>query len=175
MRQRPGLTTEQPPLASRFLSRQQLLVRAEPRGLWFRRVGRNAVFLNGVARDEAAMQPGDVLRLDGHLVLLCTTRPRELPALARHPAPQFAFGAPDPVGLVGESPRAWALRDELALHAEGQVHVLLLGPSGAGKELAARALHLLSPRADRPLVARNASTFPETLIDADPPQISCPM
>jgi transcriptional regulator with GAF, ATPase, and Fis domain len=45
--------------------------------------------------------------------------------------------------------------------------VLLLGESGAGKELAARAIHGLGDRRARPLVARNAATMPETLIGAE--------
>jgi DNA-binding NtrC family response regulator len=43
----------------------------------------------------------------------------------------------------------------------------LLGASGSGKELAARALHALSDRRRRPLVARNAATIPESLVDAE--------
>ena len=45
-------------------------------------------------------------------------------------------------------------------------HVLVSGESGTGKELLANALHARSSRAKQPLVSRNASTFPETLIDA---------
>ncbi len=167
VRQRPGENRMVPPLLSRLLSRQQLLVSARGSGLWFRRIGRSCTYVNGIACDEGTLGPGDVLRLDGHMALLCVLRPLQLPRLQHHPAPDFAFGMPDAAGFVGESTRAWALRDELALHARGAAHVLLLGGSGSGKELAARALHLLSPRAALPLVARNASTFPETLIDAE--------
>jgi two-component system nitrogen regulation response regulator GlnG/two-component system response regulator HydG len=46
-------------------------------------------------------------------------------------------------------------------------HVLVTGESGAGKELVARAIHALSSRRARPLVARNAATIPEGLIDAE--------
>jgi two-component system nitrogen regulation response regulator GlnG/two-component system response regulator HydG len=68
---------------------------------------------------------------------------------------------------VGESPAAYRLRDLAAFHAKASTNVLLLGPSGSGKELAARAIHRLSRRADRPWVARNAATFPAGLIDAE--------
>jgi two-component system nitrogen regulation response regulator GlnG/two-component system response regulator HydG len=45
--------------------------------------------------------------------------------------------------------------------------VLLHGPSGSGKELAASAIHALSARVRGPFVARNAATFPEGLVDAE--------
>src|SRR5262249_49824490 len=46
-------------------------------------------------------------------------------------------------------------------------HVLLVGPSGCGKELAAQAIHARSTRASRKLVSRNAATLPPGLIDAE--------
>ena len=56
------------------------------------------------------------------------------------------FGRPDPFGIVGESEAAWRCASELAFAASTDRHVLLLGESGVGKELAARAMHGLSAR-----------------------------
>jgi DNA-binding NtrC family response regulator len=55
----------------------------------------------------------------------------------------------------------------LAIAARSPSHVLIHGPSGVGKELAAQAIHALSERKRGPFIARNAATFPEGLVDAE--------
>ncbi len=119
---------------------------------------------NGKPAEQASVKPGDLLTLDQQLVLLCVERQCGGPAAGR---PLFSFGEADAFGLVGESPRLWLLRDELAFFARRPGHVLVLGPSGTGKELCARALHGLSSRAPGPFVARNAATLPAGIIDAE--------
>ncbi|MCC6555665.1 MAG: sigma-54-dependent Fis family transcriptional regulator, partial [Polyangiaceae bacterium] len=61
----------------------------------------------------------------------------------------------------------WALRERLAFVGPREPHVLVLGESGVGTELVARAIHALSQRRARPLVSRNAATLPAGLIDAE--------
>jgi two-component system response regulator PilR (NtrC family) len=69
--------------------------------------------------------------------------------------------------LLGKSPAMQRVFDTLRKTAPGRASVLLIGESGTGKELAARALHELSQRADRPFVAVNCGAIPETLLESE--------
>ncbi len=167
VRQRPGTTDPTGPLEGSRLSRHQLVVRAAEGSLSFERVGRAAVFRDGEPAQSGALSPGQTLRIESELLLLCTLRPAIMPAL-EHAAPRpFPFGDADADGIVGESPAAWALRDRTAFVAPREHHVLVVGESGTGKELVARAIHAASRRAGRALVARNAATLPAGLIEAE--------
>jgi Nif-specific regulatory protein len=69
--------------------------------------------------------------------------------------------------MVGESEsmqQVYALLSRVALSSST---VLLLGESGTGKELAARAIHLNSPRASKPFVAINCATLTESLLESE--------
>jgi DNA-binding NtrC family response regulator len=168
VRQRPGRAEATTPLEGKGISRDQLRIQVNGGAIELERVGRCPVAVNGAVCERARVMPGDTVLLKGQLLLLCTRRPRELPALRHFPAEAVrGFGQPDAHGLIGEGAAAWSLRERLAFCARADSHALLLGPSGTGKELAARAIHALSPRAERPMVARNAATLPGGLIDAE--------
>jgi DNA-binding NtrC family response regulator len=69
--------------------------------------------------------------------------------------------------LVGESAVMRRLAREIEKVAGTDASVLLLGESGSGKELAARAIHAGSPRRDHAFVAVNASALPESLAESE--------
>jgi len=69
--------------------------------------------------------------------------------------------------LLGEGPAMTRLKEEIARAAASEVRVLITGESGVGKELVARALHRLSPRAARPFVEVNGAAIPEELIESE--------
>jgi Nif-specific regulatory protein len=70
-------------------------------------------------------------------------------------------------GLVGDSPPMRAVRALIERAAQARLPVLVTGPSGSGKELAARALHELSPRSAGPFVVENSAALPPTLVEAE--------
>jgi DNA-binding NtrC family response regulator len=164
----PGRLEPEEPLAIRSLSRRQLEIRPGRDGIAVRRLGRCPMRINGVECDEGWVMAGDTIGFRQELVLLCLDRPA-CPAPLRHfnRSASERFGSVDSFGILGESPASWLLRDELAFAAQSERHVLILGESGTGKELAARAIHDLSSRVPRPLVARSAATLPTGLIDAE--------
>jgi Nif-specific regulatory protein len=69
--------------------------------------------------------------------------------------------------MVGESESMGQVYALLSRVAPSTSTVLLLGESGTGKELAARAIHLNSPRADKPFVAINCATLTESLLESE--------
>ncbi len=68
--------------------------------------------------------------------------------------------------LIGESRPMLDLKNKIDRVASAPGGVLVRGESGAGKELVARAIHLHSPRADRPLISVNCAAIPEDLMES---------
>lgn len=69
--------------------------------------------------------------------------------------------------LIGESPEMLEVSRRIRLVAPRAATVLVQGPTGSGKELVARAIHRLSSRSQRRLVALNCAAIPETLLEAE--------
>ncbi|MCE5278470.1 MAG: sigma 54-interacting transcriptional regulator [Planctomycetaceae bacterium] len=69
--------------------------------------------------------------------------------------------------IVGRSTAMTRLFEILPQIAASSSTVLIEGPSGTGKELFARAIHSLSPRKRKPLVAVNCAALPDTLLESE--------
>ena len=74
---------------------------------------------------------------------------------------------PEQDELIGQSPVMLKFQELLARVAPTDVWVLPTGENGTGKELAARALHAGSRRADAPMIAVNCAAIPEELIESE--------
>lgn len=69
--------------------------------------------------------------------------------------------------IVGHSDKMQAIFQMIETVAEVQSTILVTGESGTGKELVARAIHDLSPRAEKPFVSINCGAFTETLLESE--------
>ncbi|MBP8301450.1 MAG: sigma-54-dependent Fis family transcriptional regulator [Planctomycetes bacterium] len=70
-------------------------------------------------------------------------------------------------GIVGQDPKIQRMLALVRQIAGTAASVLILGPSGTGKELVARAVHNLSPRSKRPFVAINCGGMSEGTIESE--------
>jgi DNA-binding NtrC family response regulator len=69
--------------------------------------------------------------------------------------------------LLGRSRAMQTVFDQIAAVAGSEATVLLMGESGSGKELAARAIHWNGPRRARPFIAVNCAAIPDTLLESE--------
>lgn len=75
--------------------------------------------------------------------------------------------ASEDMGLIGQSPPMVALRALIRRVAPTNLPVMVLGPSGTGKELVARAIHAASARAKGPLVPVHCGAVPADLLESE--------
>lgn len=82
---------------------------------------------------------------------------------------QAAGGGTDPIAarLIGRSAVMAQLRAQLRAVADSSTDALIEGATGTGKEVAARALHAASARAEKPFVAVNCAALPDGLMDSE--------
>ena len=95
--------------------------------------------------------------------VLAITRPAKGVRVAVDPPPGPALG---PM-LVGASPEMVAVYKHIGRFARSDDAVLILGETGTGKELVARAIHTNSPRKNKPFVPLNCTALNETLLESE--------
>jgi DNA-binding NtrC family response regulator len=69
--------------------------------------------------------------------------------------------------LQGNSPAIRQVKDRIERVAQTDTTVLILGETGTGKELTARAIHAQSLRTNKPLISINCASIPESLIESE--------
>jgi len=69
--------------------------------------------------------------------------------------------------INGNSPKTIELKNNIAKAAPTDTWILIIGENGTGKELVARMIHHLSPRADQPLIDVSCAAIPENLIESE--------
>ena len=162
------LNLDSPPNGPGAQDPRDLLRAASVRGLtppvivysWDARPGR-ALEAFQLAAADFLEQPLDVRELKFALDAACrrTSLTRDLAAAKR-------FLQTTPVeGLLGNSKAMEQVNEIIRKVADVATTVLITGESGTGKGVAARAIHKLSPRAERPFVAFSPSALPESLIE----------
>lgn len=93
-------------------------------------------------------------------LLLQHCAPSAAPAEQGSPAPKVPH-------LIGGSPAMREIAERIQLVAPRTATVLIRGRTGTGKELVARALQALSPRATKPFVVVNCGAIPENLVESE--------
>ncbi|WP_208279074.1 sigma 54-interacting transcriptional regulator [Massilia oculi] len=156
---RPG--AEGLPLGHGSISREPLRIARIDDGVSLQApLSRMTTELNGreigasVALDHADLERGQVIAL-GRTVLLCLHWSTVLPK------------ANEVQGLHGVGSTAVMLRDQVRMVARSDLPVLLLGETGTGKEVVARAIHALGARAGARLVTVNMAALNESLAAAE--------
>jgi two-component system response regulator GlrR len=69
--------------------------------------------------------------------------------------------------IVAKSAKMQQVLETVSRIAHTESNVFIYGASGTGKELVAKAIHLVSPRRDNPFLAINCSAIPETLLESE--------
>src|SRR5262249_50072945 len=82
-------------------------------------------------------------------------------------APERLREASEGVGIITRDPALLASFRDLEKAARSSLPILVAGEPGTGKELFARAIHRLSPRADGPFVAVNMAAIPAELFESE--------
>ena len=118
------------------------------------------------ANQRVPLAPGSAALLGQVVVMLHEAAVVDRLDTASSVAPTGPSKGPASAAIVRDEAMQ-ELHDQLSQVARGPISVLLHGETGVGKEVTARRVHELSPRADGPYVTINCPAFPESLIESE--------
>ena len=126
---------------------------------------------NQCLRDSFELADEKILRRAAKQMSVYVERLWEYSQLMRKSAPNGAVAngtasSPSPA-IIGRSPAVVRLLAQTDKVAASEATVLLLGETGVGKELVARRIHEMSPRASGPFVVVDVTAIPETLVESE--------
>jgi DNA-binding NtrC family response regulator len=138
-----------------FVSRDHLRISMKG-GRWLLTdlASRNGTRVNGLLVPQCELPPDAVIQVGSEMLLFKMGMDVKKP----HPEAQLRYG------MVAESPEMRRLVRRVEQLAEKTKPVLIIGESGSGKELVARALHDASPRKDKPFLALNCGGLTASVI-----------
>jgi DNA-binding NtrC family response regulator len=118
-------------------------------------------------KDGAVEYLGKPLRIDDLLGLV-----RRLEKRRQSCNGHAVVGEPEPEGfagtaIIGRSPKMLEVYRSIARVAPTDATVLIVGPSGSGKERVARAIHAHSHRASKPMTAINCGALAESVLESE--------
>jgi len=150
------------------ISRFHAVIEEREGGYWIADQSRNGTIVNGRRIQRSPLSFGDQVVL-GHWRFVFTDDigwdDRETVVHSR-PSGR-TLRADSFQGLIGVSAVMSQVFEKIAKSAPTMATVLILGETGSGKELAARAVHELSPRSHRPFVAINCGAISPQLIESE--------
>ena len=115
----------------------------------------SAVHALHVGADDFLTKPVEPEVLSGRVAELLDLRP------------QTGSAEKNPAGIIGRSAAMQAMLERLARVAPTESTVLITGETGVGKELVARAVHLLSARKAKPFLAVNCAALAEGVLESE--------
>lgn len=120
-----------------------------------------------VANRPMGVSMSSLIELGVALVVLRTSEGTTVPPPAPSSARSLAPSASTPSEPIVVDPQMVGVHRLVALVARSNMSVLLLGETGAGKEILAERIHRLSPRKAGPYVRVNCAALVETLLEAE--------
>lgn len=138
------------------VSRQHARISRKQEEVWLEDLdSRNGTLVRGNKVQRQRLESGDQVEIGRARVVLAATRP----------STESTAAGPDAEFVIVDA-RMRRIYQDVGRATRGKLPVLILGETGSGKELVARALHRESDRRDKPFVAINCAAIAPSLLES---------